>query len=128
MSDKINGSRADLYGAAASTMCIMHCIATPFIFIVQSSHLQCNEVGPWWWHSLDFLFLILGVIAIYHSNQRSSLKWMPKFMYIIWFMLALFIVNAKASFIHLPATILYLPAISLIGLHLYNLNYSRSKD
>lgn len=121
-------SKADLFGTMASAMCILHCIATPFIFLVPTSQIKCSAIGPWWWHLFDYLFLTLGFIAIYRSLKNTSIKWMPPLMYGSWILLVLFIVNSKASYIHLPSWILYIPAISLIALHLYNLSFNRSRN
>jgi len=126
MSSKIFTYKADVLGSVASTMCLLHCIATPFIFLVQASNISCGAIGPWWWHALDYLFLLIGFVAIYRSNQITSLKWMPLLMYSSWALLALFIINAKASFFPMPIVMLYLPALSLIILHLYNLKHSRA--
>jgi len=127
MSSRFYTHKADLLGSAASTMCLLHCIATPFIFLVQANNMSCGKVGPWWWQALDFLFLFIGFIAIYRSNQTTSLERMPKLMYGSWFVLSLFVVNSKESLFTLPIAILYLPAIALVGLHLYNLNHQRNK-
>lgn len=118
----------DLFGSIASTMCMLHCIATPFIFIIPTSKVSCGEAGPWWWHTLDFIFLLLGFIAIRMTHHNSSLKWMTNAMYGSWLLLVLIIVNAKTSIIPIPEMTLYILGICLVGLHLYNLIYSKSEN
>jgi len=80
---------SDLFGAATSTLCMIHCIATPFIFLAQANHTS----------------------------------WVIPVMYISWLMLALVVVNAKVNLLPLPGLMIYLPACSLIFLHIYNRKY-----
>jgi len=120
--------KSDLFGSAASTLCMVHCIATPFIFKANTVHVSCGSTGPVWWHSLDFIFLMIGIIAIRKTQQSSSSQWIPNIMYINWTLLALFIFNEKLSIIPLPAMILYLLAGSLATLHIYNINYYSCHD
>jgi len=116
-------SESDLYGALSSTLCMIHCLATPFLFFTQTKYVSCAELGPWWWHAIDYIFLVAAFIAIRHSHKNTSSKWMPKAMYISWSLLALFMINDKFSYLQLPAFMLYLPACSLILLHIYNRKY-----
>lgn len=120
--------KPDLFGSAASSICMLHCMVTPFIFFVQSSQVSCREAGPWWWHALDFIFLIVGFLAIQMTHTKESFKWMPIAMYSSWFLLVLIIINAKASFLLIPELALYVPGICLIGLHGYNMKYCHCGD
>jgi len=83
--------KPDSIGAIASTLCLIHCLATPFVFIAQSCTLTCCNGVPMWWGSIDYIFLIISFFTVYRSN-----------------------LNEKA---------IYIPAIALIMLHLYNKKY-----
>lgn len=116
-------NKSDLFGSLASTMCMVHCMATPIIFLVQTNHSNCGTLGPWWWHAIDYLFLVIGIIAIYQTTKNTSIHWMPAAMYTSWVLLSLFIVNAKTSLFPIPGIMLNVPACSLVALHLYNLRH-----
>ena len=70
---KIN-YRADLIGALASSLCVIHCMATPFIFFIKSSADLCCSETPTWWQSIDYIFLTVAFFAVLHiaNNKRSS--------------------------------------------------------
>ncbi len=118
-------SKSDVFGVFASSLCMVHCLATPLIFVVQASTIRCSEVGPLWWRTLDYLFLVISISAIYYSAKKTSLKWMPKAMYISWGVLAFLIINEGLHLLPIPHMLVYLPAFSLVFLHLYNWDYCR---
>lgn len=117
--------KSDTLGAFASGLCLVHCLATPLIFVVQTCSASCCEAGPFWWSMIDYFFLVISILAVYHSAKNTSLKWMPLALYLTWIVLTLFIVNEKFQFFYLNHLLLYLPAMCLIGLHLYNRKYCR---
>ena len=115
--------KPDSIGALASTLCLIHCIATPFIFIIQSSSINCCSEVPTWWGSIDYLFLIISFFAINRSVQITSKNWIKPLLWISWFLLFIIIVNEKMALFHLDEKLIYFPAIALISLHLYNKKY-----
>ena len=63
---------SDYLGAAASGLCIIHCLLTPVLFVVQaSSSLTCSEISPGWWSAIDYLFLAVTFFAI-RATTRST--------------------------------------------------------
>lgn len=129
MNDNILSTRrSDLFGSMASTLCMLHCIATPFVFIAQTAHASCGSLGPWWWHALDFIFLLIGFFAIRRSQQTSSLTWIAKAMYVSWSILTLLILNNKMALLPITGWLIYLPACSLVALHLYNMKYCKCES
>jgi len=127
-SSLIVSSKSDFIGAAASTLCMLHCLMTPFIFAVQVSTLSCSEIGPVWWKSIDYIFLVITFFAIYYTTKSTSLKWMPIALYICWFVLAFLIINESLQFLGLPHVLVYVPAVGLTFLHLYNRRYCRCEQ
>lgn len=125
-------NRSNLFGALASGLCLIHCLATPLLFIAHTAasdhhhHHDHHDIG--WWSSLDFAFLAISIVAVYYSAKNSSLKWMPIALYASWMVLALIILNEKMHLLHLPHEVIYIPTISLIGLHLYNRKYCNCDD
>lgn len=117
---------SDLLGAVASVLCLIHCVATPFLFIAHSAvhgHHDHHEHSPVWWSAIDFIFLVISFIAIRHSAKHTTAKWMPMAMYISWGLLAAYILVETFHLFHLSHSLIYIPALSLVVLHLYNRRY-----
>lgn len=112
--------KSDNIGAIASTLCLIHCMATPFIFIAQSCSMACCKSAPTWWSVIDYFFLIISFFAIYRSSQKTSKNWVKPSLWISWFFLFVIIVNEKIAWFPLNEKLIYIPAIALISLHLYN--------
>ena len=120
--------KSDKIGALASTLCLIHCIITPFIFIVQSSSIACcSSTTPNWWGVIDYIFLVVSFFAIYDATKTTTSKWMKPSLWISWILLALIIINEKAQWISLNKHLIYIPAITLIVLHFYNNKYYQCK-
>lgn len=117
--------KSDNIGALASTLCLIHCIATPFLFIVQSCSVTCCSATPVWWRYIDFLFLIVSFFAIYKSTQTTSKDWIKPFMWLSWSILFFLIINETKGWLTLNEKLIYIPALTLITLHLYNKKYCK---
>lgn len=118
---------SDKLGAISSTICAIHCMATPFLFIAKSCSVTCCSETPSWWKAIDVLFLVISFIAIYFSAKNSSNTYIKFGLYVSWLILALIIANDYADLITLPHWVIYLPAFSLVILHIYNIKYCRCK-
>jgi len=121
-------NRSDSIGALASGLCLIHCIATPFIFLAQTCSAICCDTAPAWWTSIDFLFIGISFFAVYRSAKNTSKIWMSTTLWISWIALCLVILNEKLALISLPESTIYIPAIALVLLHLYNRKYCQCKD
>ena len=117
----------DKIGIIASTLCMIHCIATPFLFLAKSCSSACCESSPSWWSSLDFLFLFVSFFAIYQSSKNSSKIWMKYTMWSTWAFLLAIVLNENIHLFSLTEYVIYFPAITLIVLHVYNLKYCQCK-
>ncbi len=120
--------KTDKLGAIASFLCMIHCCATPFLFVAQACSHTCCSSAPGWWRGIDFAFLIISFMAVARSVQSSSsqivriglcISWLVLGGSILseWFMPSLFSEWAK-----------YSGALSLIGLHLYNMKFCQCTD
>lgn len=123
----IHTLKTDKVGIIASVLCMIHCIATPFIFIATSCSATCCETSPAWYSGLDFVFLLISVIAIYQSSKNSSKAWMKYVMLSTWTLLFIVIFNEKIQLLPLIESVIYFPAILLVVLHIYNLKYCQCK-
>ena len=116
-------SKSDIIGSKASFLCLVHCVATPFLFVAQAEILGQGEAHPIWWGLLDVFFLIISYFAVWWSGQTTTKPWIRSALWISWIILAVIVLNEKLSVVPLPEVAIYFPAISLIVLHLYNRNY-----
>ncbi|QXP80324.1 MULTISPECIES: MerC domain-containing protein [Winogradskyella] len=115
--------KSDELGAMASALCLVHCVATPFLFIVQSCSVATCSKTPTWWGFIDSFFLIISFFAIYRSAQTSGNSWVKPVLWVSWGLLFFIIVNEKIAWFSIPEYWIYIPAIALIVLHLYNRKY-----
>ena len=120
--------KPDVLGTLASSLCLIHCIATPFIFIAKSCSASCCSATPLWWRFIDYLFLVISFAAIYWTTKSTTLSWIKPILWCSWFMLFIIIINEKIGLLSLPDTIIYVPAISLVMLHLYNKKYCNCEN
>ncbi|NOU59916.1 MerC domain-containing protein [Marinifilum caeruleilacunae] len=113
---------------ASTTLCLVHCILTPFIFIAQACAASCCAESPVWWRVIDFLFLVISFIAVYFAAKNSSKRWVKIALYVLFAFLSFFIINEHAGSLQLNRIFLYTPAFLLFALHLYNKKYCQCQD
>lgn len=112
-------------GIMASALCMVHCFATPFIFIAKSCSATCCEASPIWWSSMDYLFLVVSLFAIHQSTKKTSNTWITYAMWTSWFSLLTILLNENIQLFSIVESAIYLPAITLVILHIYNLRYCK---
>lgn len=125
---KITLQKPDTIGALASTLCLIHCLLTPLLFLSHHSITDHHHTAPVWWKSLDFLFLGISFIAVYRSTQTSSKPMMKYFLWSSWILLASLIFNEKMGVFEIPEYVMTISAITLAVLHIYNLKYCQCDD
>jgi len=112
--------KSDILGTIVSSLCLIHCIATPFLFITQTSTATCCDGPPSWWKFIDYFFLTISFIAIYWSTKTTTIKWIKPLLWLSWFALLIVIMNEKLGIFPLAEAVIYIPAFALMILHLYN--------
>lgn len=117
-------NKSDRIGIMASSVCLIHCLATPFLFLAKLG-ADGHGAAPFWWSILDYLFLGVALFAVFHSAKMSTKVWVKAAMWLSWLGLFVVIMNEKIHMIHLAESAIYFPALSLILLHFYNLKYCR---
>jgi hypothetical protein len=80
------------------------------------------------WQSLNFLFLAISFIAIYHSVQNSSNSYVKILFFLNWLILSALILIELFEILSIAEFYTYIAATSLSILHIYNLNYCRCED
>jgi len=116
-------SKSDLIGAAASALCLVHCLATPFLFVAHSSMHAHGESHPQWWGLLDIFFLVISFFAIWWTGKTTSKKWIRYMLWASWAILVLIVFNEKFPLFHLAEEAIYVPSVALVFFHLYNRKY-----
>jgi len=113
---------ADWTGILAATICLLHCLAGPLILGVSAhAHDHVTEAGlPWYLHeNWDYLFLVIGFIAVRFSARHSHHRWMKVLLWGSYASLAGSILLEHVGPIF--QNLVYVSSIVLIGAHLYQL-------
>ena len=119
---------SDRIGVVSSGLCMLHCFATPFLFLSQSSLIFISVDFTLTWFILNYVFLFISFIAIYHSVKNSTNRFIRIFLYLFWVVLSGLIINESLEIFSIPEAATYFSASSLICLHIYNLRYCRCDD
>ena len=120
--------KPDIIGSLASTLCLVHCLATPFIFITQACTMSCCADAPIWWQSIDYIFIVISFFAIFRATKTSTNKIISKLLWITWFIFFALILNKSFDLIYLDKKFAYTAGITLACLHIYNLRYCQCKS
>jgi hypothetical protein len=116
--------QSDMIGALASGLCVVHCVATPFLFVAHTCAVTgCCTTSPGWWSAMDYFFIGITFLAVFFSAKNSSKAWIPPALYGSWLVLTLLVINEKTAFVPLAELWKYGAAFVLVGLHLYNRRY-----
>ena len=120
--------KSDIIGASSSGFCIIHCAVTPILFLANLSTATCCNSIPVWWQLLNYLFLTVSFIAVISAVKKSTKAWLRIALISSWALLFLAILIETFEIVIIPEVWNYIPALSLIVLHLYNQNYCLCDD
>ena len=120
-------SNSDYVGASSSGLCMLHCLFTPFLYVLHSTLIFSTEL-IFFWFFLNYFFLFMSFMSIYQSSKKSLNLNVIKLLYVFWFLLTGLIVNESFEIFKIPELFTYLSAFSLICLHMYNLKFCKCKD
>ena len=115
--------KSDAIGALASGLCMIHCLATPFFFIASACSASCCNTAPLWWQWMDYFFLFISFFAIIQVTRSTKNEWITYGLWTSWVALFLLIFNIKFGWVNLAENLKFIPAFTLVGLHLYNMRY-----
>ena len=119
----------DSIGIIASTLCAIHCILTPFIFIVKACTATCCSDAPPWWLMIDYLFLLISFLAIFFISKNLTIKWLQIAFWVSWFLLLFSILNNSLDiFPIISHNFIYIPSSAIIILHFYNLQFCKCQN
>jgi hypothetical protein len=123
----IHSLKYDYIGASASFLCLIHCLATPFVFLAKACSVTCCSAAPGWWHIVDYIFVLISLFSIYQISRTKKKNWVMYALWLIWITLLIILINETLTFVLLPKEIIFVPAILLIVFHLYHLKYCTCK-
>ena len=118
----------DNVGIVASSLCMIHCIGTPILFIAKACSTSCCSEAPIWWQLIDYLFLIISFVAIYFATKNTNHYWIKIAFWITWFILLLSILNHTFQIIEAPKHFIYIPSSAVIILHFYNQRFCKCRE
>ncbi len=115
----------DSIGIIASSLCMIHCVGTPFIFIAKACSTTCCSDAPNWWIMIDYLFVIISFLAIYFISKKLTIVWLKIAFWATWVVLLFSILNHSFEITYLPKNFIYIPSFTIIALHFYNLKFCK---
>tara|TARA_B100000886_G_C20420606_1_gene491369 strand:- start:804 stop:1199 length:396 start_codon:yes stop_codon:yes gene_type:complete len=118
----------DKIGIISSTLCMIHCIGTPFLFIAKSCSPTCCSDAPTWWLMIDYLFLVISFFAIFHTTNSSTSLWLRILFWITWSILFFSIVDHTFNYNIFPKNFTYFPGLTIVALHFYNLKINKCEN
>lgn len=143
---RLSNRSADFLGISASFLCMIHCLAIPVLVSMgyflhsgtQHNHAHGMGVFHYWghqdhnhehggfhfhWHSMDYIFVILALVAVYHAAKNTQSK---EIKIGLWTAVSIFSIaillhewNAWMIWVSLSAS------IALIIIHILNWNYHK---
>ena len=111
----------DSIGILASSLCLVHCLATPLIFIAKACSSFCCSEAPLWWQLIDYAFLVVCFFAIYSVSSQLNKIWLKTAFWASWLALLLVLLNHSFGMMSLNTWLFHLPSFMLITLHFYNM-------
>ena len=126
---KLTIQHPDTLGAINSYLCVIHCFATPFLFLTQAqtSLVELSTV-PLWWQLLNYVFIVVSFFAVNRTVKNSSNQLVKSLLWVSWVLLSALILNEEFEIMHMPELLTYFAGISLASLHIYNLKYCQCED
>lgn len=113
----IGKKKSDELGMLSSTLCMIHCMVTPFLLAVLPATFHG---GHQWWSWIDIVFLGISCIAVIYTVQQSALRWLKTGLMVSLGLLTFFVFNERFEGIEFPFDMVYFPAFALVVLHLIN--------
>lgn len=119
--------KPDVWGAFASGLCLVHCVATPLLFVLSTCIGDCESVAPFWWKQFDYIFLVISFLAVFQSTRTTGSTIIKFGMWFSWMALVALLINEKLEIFHVTETFVFIASISLVVLHLCNRKFCKCK-
>ena len=110
-------TKSDKAGIASAVLCMIHCLVIPVLFLLKFSFTDNTILQlPLWWEKIDYIFLAISFIAVYHSAGHTRFKEIKIGLWLFWGILATAIVFSAT--LHWMA---YIASAGLIVTHFVNI-------
>ena len=119
---------SDQIGALAGALCILHCVATPILFVLATCREPCYANIPYWWSSLDLIILTISFISVFYSTKKTTNSLLKPMFWLAWSAIAFGVLNEKFTWLEIPEYFIYMPTSLIIVLHIYNLKFCQCQD
>ena len=123
---RITTKNSDYLGAIAGILCIIHCIVTPLLFVI-NAELATNQTLLVL-QAIGYIFLIISFFAVYRSALNTTNNVVKILFFLFWSFLLFLILNESFGAFRISETFTFISAFSLSALHIYNLKYCQCKD
>ena len=123
---RITLNNSDYIGAAAGILCIIHCIVTPLLFLINAQLVTQKTLFIL--QLIGYIFLAISFLAVYRSSQNTSNGVVKVLFFIFWGFLFALVLNEPLGVFRIPELFTFLSAFSLSALHVYNLKYCKCED
>ena len=125
---RITLKNSDNLGILSSIICFLHCFVTPFIYISFAGLFTQNEFLSFSWKGINLIFIFFSLVAVNRSTKKTTSQIIKPIFWLSWVFLFFVLLNEEVKFIELPELASYISALSLAGVHTYNLNFCGCKD
>lgn len=116
-----------MMGVAVSALCAIHCTLTPLLFAAKpllESTVDEGSRHSLLWHGLDYIFLILSLLAVWFSSRNTGYKLIALLLWLAWGLFTVGIFAEQCEF-EAGKWLMYFGSISLVITHLQNYRYCR---
>lgn len=111
---------ADKVGIASAVICTVHCLVIPVFFLLK--HAAVGSILPGWWDNLDYFFLVISFIAVYHASSHAAGIAIKYSLWLFWLCLTIAII-----FEHSLHWLAYIASTGLIATHVANIRKHQLK-
>ena len=122
----ITTKNSDYIGAISGVLCIIHCIITPLLFLINAE--LATKQTLFTLQFIGYVFLIISFFAVYRSALNTTNNIVKVLFFLFWGSLLFLILNESFGVFHVAETFTFISAFSLSALHIYNLNYCQCAD
>ena len=132
MNTSIISKKSDLLGVLASGLCAVHCAITPLFFAARPLLDKAMREGghgceqaPWGWAMLDYLFLVISLLAVWYSARHTSSRNVRLLLWVGWACFAMGLLLEATEFAF-GKWLMYAGSIALVVTHIVNFRHCRA--
>jgi len=114
---------SDKAGIASAVLCTIHCLVIPILFLLKFSFADSKGcLLPPWWEQLDYVFLAVSFLAVYHSAKHAKSMKVRASLWLFWAILVIAIIFQNT--VHWMA---YIASAGLVITHAFNIREMKKR-